>query len=58
MVAGEAEKGLFSNGERSWLDDRGQIRMGERLRAREREGMMIGEQQGLLLEIDTFSLSM
>lgn len=57
-VAGEAEKGPFSNGERNWLDDRGQIRMGERLRAREREVMMIGEQQGLLLEIDTFSLSM
>lgn len=28
-VAGEAEKGPFSNGERRCLDDRGQIRMGK-----------------------------
>lgn len=28
-VAGEAEKGPFSNGERSRLDDRGQIRVGK-----------------------------
>lgn len=28
-VAGEAEKDPFPNGERSWVDDRGQIRMGK-----------------------------
>lgn len=28
-VAGEAEKGPFPNRERSWVDDRGQIRMGK-----------------------------
>lgn len=27
-VVGEAERDPFSSGERSWLDDRGQIRMG------------------------------
>lgn len=32
--------------------------MGEGYRPREKKGMMIGEPQGLVLEIDTFSLSM
>lgn len=57
-AAGEAEKGPFSNGERSWLDDRGQIRMRKGYGPGEKKGLMIGEPQGLVLEIDTFSLSM
>jgi len=57
-AAGEAGKGPFSYRERSWLDDRGQIRMGEGYGPGEKEGMMIGEPQGLVLEINTFSLSM
>lgn len=28
-VAGEAEKGPFRSGERIWVDDQGQIRMGK-----------------------------